>query len=65
MELKNQTLSSLRTMLDTKEIGAKELCEEYFAAIKEKDSKVLSFITVTEELALKQAEKAQEIIDKG
>ena len=65
MELKKQTLGSLREMLDTKQISAAELCKEYSDSIKTKDSDVLGYITVTEDEALKNAEKAQEIIDKG
>lgn len=65
MELKKQTLGSLREMLDTKQISAAELCKEYSDRIKAKDSDVLGYITVTEDEALKNAEKAQEIIDKG
>lgn len=65
MELKKQTLGSLREMLDTKQISAAELCKEYSDIIKAKDSDVLGYITVTEDEALKNAEKAQEIIDKG
>lgn len=65
MELKKQTLGSLREMLDTKQISAAELCKEYSDSIKTKDPDVLGYITVTEDEALKNAEKAQEIIDKG
>lgn len=65
MELKKQTLGSLREMLDTKQISAAELCKEYSDNIKAKDPDVLGYITVTEDEALKNAEKAQEIIDKG
>lgn len=65
MELKKQTLGSLREMLDTKQISAAELCKEYSDSIKAKVSDVLGYITVTEDEALKNAEKAQEIIDKG
>ena len=65
MELKKQTLSSLREMLDTKQISAVELCKEYSESIKAKNPDVLGYITVTDDEALKNAEKAQEIIDKG
>ena len=34
MELKKQTLGSLREMLDTKQISAVELCKEYSDSIK-------------------------------
>ena len=65
MELKKQTLGSLREMLDTKQISAVELCKEYSDSIKAKNTDVLGYITVTDDEALKNAEKAQEIIDKG
>ena len=65
MDLKKQTLGSLREMLDTKQISAAELCKEYFERIKTTDSQVLGYITVTEEEAMKNAAKAQEAIDKG
>lgn len=65
MELKKQTLGSLREMLDTKQISAVELCKEYSDSIKAKNPDVLGYITVTDDEALKNAEKAQKIIDKG
>ena len=65
MELKKQTLGSLREMLDTKQISAVELCKEYTDSIKAKNPDVLGYITVTDDEALKNAEKAQEVIDKG
>ncbi len=65
MELKKQTLGSLREMLDTKQISVVELCKEYSDSIKAKNTDVLGYITVTDDEALKNAEKAQEIIDKG
>lgn len=65
MELKKQTLGSLREMLDTKQISAVELCKEYTDSIKAKNPDVLGYITVTDDEALKNAERAQEIIDKG
>ena len=52
MELKKQTLGSLREMLDTKQIRAAELCKEYSDSIKAKDFDVLGYITVTEDLSL-------------
>lgn len=58
-------IRDMRKALDSKEISAKELAQTYFERIKKYDDKVKSFITVTEEKALEQAEKAQGIIDKG
>ncbi len=58
-------LRDMRKALDSKEISAKELAESYLDRIKKYDGEIKSYITVTEELAYEQAEKAQEIIDKG
>lgn len=65
MDLKVQTLDTLRAMLDNKEISAVELCDEYFNAIEQKDKDLLGYITVTKEEAHKSAEKAQKRIDEG
>lgn len=62
---KRISIGEAREMLDSKKISAKELVETYIGRIKSVDSEVKSFITVTEEQALKQAELAQEKIDKG
>lgn len=65
MDFKNVTLSELRGQLDEKKISARELAEEFFAQIKEKDDKLLSYITVTEDEAYAAAENAQKRIDEG
>ncbi len=62
---KRISIGEAREMLDSKKISAKELVETYIGRIKSVDGEVKSFITVTEEQALKQAELAQEKIDKG
>lgn len=65
MDFKNVSLSELRGQLDEKKISARELAEEFFAQIKEKDDKLLSYITVTEDEAYAAAENAQKRIDEG
>ena len=65
MELKDMKLRDMRKALDSKDISAKELAQSYLDRIKKYDGEIKSYITVTEELAYEQAEKAQEIIDKG
>lgn len=65
MEINSIKVSDLRKMLDKKEISSPEITKIYLEKIKKFDSKLESFITVTEESAIRQAEKAQEIIDKG
>ncbi len=62
---KRISIGEAREMLDSKKISTKELAETYIGRIKSVDGEVKSFITVTEEQALKQAELAQEKIDKG
>ena len=65
MNLKEQTLDTLRGLLDTKKISAPELCGEYIKRIKEINPEVLGYITVTEDEAMKSAEQAQKLIDSG
>ncbi|MCI5946607.1 MAG: Asp-tRNA(Asn)/Glu-tRNA(Gln) amidotransferase subunit GatA [Oscillospiraceae bacterium] len=65
MDLTALKISNLRSMLDKKELSAKELTDAYLDRIKAVDDKLESYITVTAEAAEKAAEKAQEKINKG
>ena len=65
MDLNKAKISELRRALDSKEISAAELCGEYFKKIEAEDPKLLSYITVTKDEAIKNAENAQKIIDGG
>lgn len=65
MELTRAKIRDLRKALDSREIGAEELCNEYLKRIEEQDKKLLSYITVTKEKALSDAQNAQKIIDSG
>ena len=65
MELKRAKIRDIRKALDTKEISAAELCGEYFKRIEAFDPQLLSYITVTKEKAVKDAENAQKLIDAG
>lgn len=58
-------IRDMRKALDEKKISAKELAETYLDNIKKYDDKLECYITVTEEGALVQAEKAQAVIDSG
>lgn len=58
-------LKKLREMLDSKEISAVELTEQYFDRIENSDKEINSYITVCKENALADAKKAQEVIDRG
>ncbi len=55
----------MRSALDEKKISAKELAQGYLKNIREHDDKIKAYITVTEELALRQADEAQKLIDEG
>ena len=65
MELTRAKIRDLRKALDSKEIGAAELCGEYFKRIEALDPSILSYITVTKEEAMSDAENAQKLIDAG
>lgn len=58
-------LQDLRNKLDSKEISAVELAQDYLNKIKERDKAVNSYITVCKEQALEQARAAQAVIDAG
>lgn len=59
------TIKELRQKLDSKEISAVELTQEYIDKIKKYDKNLKSYITVTEDEALKEAANAQKRIDDG
>ncbi|MDE6731679.1 MAG: Asp-tRNA(Asn)/Glu-tRNA(Gln) amidotransferase subunit GatA [Oscillospiraceae bacterium] len=65
MDIKRAKIRDLRKSLDNKEISAAELCDEYFKRIEEVDPRLLSYITVTKDKAMKDAENAQKLIDAG
>lgn len=65
MDIASKSVKELREMLDKKEISSKELTKEYIDRIKKYDSEIESYITVTEEKAYADAEKAQKLIDSG
>ncbi|MEF2797292.1 MAG: Asp-tRNA(Asn)/Glu-tRNA(Gln) amidotransferase subunit GatA [Ruminococcus sp.] len=58
-------IRDMRKALDERKISVQELANEYLSNIKKNDRNIKSFITVTEELALNQAQQAQKIIDAG
>ncbi len=65
MDITRAKIRDLRKALDSKEISAPELCGEYLDRIGKKDGELLSYITVTKEKALADAENAQKLIDEG
>ncbi|MCD7773402.1 MAG: Asp-tRNA(Asn)/Glu-tRNA(Gln) amidotransferase subunit GatA, partial [Ruminococcus sp.] len=65
MDMKNISLAKLREALDQRKLSAREATEFYLKRIKEYDADLECYITVTEEKALEQADKAQKRIDEG
>ncbi|WP_028509803.1 Asp-tRNA(Asn)/Glu-tRNA(Gln) amidotransferase subunit GatA [Ruminococcus sp. NK3A76] len=65
MDISTMTVHQLREALDKKELSAKEAAQGYFDRIEKYDSELDCYITLTQEKAMQQAEKAQARIDKG
>jgi aspartyl-tRNA(Asn)/glutamyl-tRNA(Gln) amidotransferase subunit A len=59
------TIHEAHRLLKEKKISSVELTKQYLARIKKVEPKVKAFTTVTEELALQQAKKADEAIATG
>ncbi len=65
MELTNLTIQEIHQLLITKKISSVELTQTTLKRIHDVDSKVKSYVTVTDDLALQQAKQADERIAKG
>lgn len=65
MQLTNLTIREAHQLLITKQISSVELTQAMLQRIREIDPKIKSYVTVSEDLALEQAQKADERIAKG
>ncbi len=65
MELNQLTIRETHELLKSKQISSVELTQATLDRIHEVDKKVKSYVTVTDDLALEQAKKADERIAKG
>src|SRR5574342_743418 len=65
MQLTNLTIREAHQLLITKQLSSVELTQVMLDRIHEVDKKVKSYVTVTDDLALEQAKKADERIAKG
>lgn len=61
----HKTLAELSKALHAKEYSSRELTQYFLDRIKQYDSQLNSFITVTEELALQQADLADQRLARG
>jgi len=64
MELTKLKIKETHDGLVKKEFSALELCKSYLEKAKKEDKKLSAFITITEDLALSQAKKIDEMISK-
>lgn len=65
MQPTNLTIREAHQLLITKKISSVELTQAILQRIREIDPKIKAYVTVSEELALEQARKADERIAKG
>src|SRR4030042_100429 len=65
MKIQDLTIAQAHQGLVNKEFSSVELCKAYLDKIREKDKEIFAFLSVNEEIALKQAEEVDDIIKKG
>lgn len=65
MELYTQSIKEIHKGLINKEFSAFEIAKDFLGKIKKEDKKINSFISITEDLALNQAKKIDEILASG
>ncbi|NWG35103.1 MAG: Asp-tRNA(Asn)/Glu-tRNA(Gln) amidotransferase subunit GatA [Chloroflexi bacterium] len=65
MQLHTLTIQEAHQLLVTKQVSSVELTQAFLQRIREIDPKIKAYVTVSEELALEQARKADERIAKG
>ena len=64
MELFNLTIHELQDLLKSKKASSREITESIFKRIKSVETQVHAYVTLTEEAALQQAKKADEVLAK-
>jgi len=64
MNLNELTITGIHEGLKKKEFSALELCKVYLDKLKEKNKEISAFLTITENLALSQAKKIDDVIQK-
>jgi aspartyl-tRNA(Asn)/glutamyl-tRNA(Gln) amidotransferase subunit A len=65
MELENFTIEKVREGLKKKEFSAIDLTKSYLEKIEKEDKKIGAFLTISENLAIKQAKEIDEMILSG
>ena len=65
MEIENLTIKKIRQGLIKKEFSAIEIAQFFLKRIKTEDKKISAFLTISEDLAISQAKKIDELIFRG
>jgi aspartyl-tRNA(Asn)/glutamyl-tRNA(Gln) amidotransferase subunit A len=65
MELTSLNIAQAHSGLKKKEFSSLELTKAFLSKIKKEDKKISSYITISDKLALAQAQEADRIISKG
>ena len=65
MNISDLTITKAHEGLKNREFSSKELTLTYLENIKNKDNQINSYLAITEELALDQAERADQAINNA
>src|SRR5579872_7411920 len=62
MDLTALTADEIRELLETRKVSAEEICREHLNSIRQKDPEVRAYLTLSEERALEQARKVDQLV---
>ncbi len=65
MDIRQFTIDSARTAVAQKQLSATGLVEEFYKTIKATDGEIHAYLTLSEERALQQARKIDDLVSKG
>ncbi len=65
MNFENLTIEEIKKEIEKKEFSALEICQYFLEKIKKEDQKIKAFLSLTEDLALEQAKKIDEMVASG
>ena len=65
MDLNSLTIDSTRTAIAAKQITASELVKQFYRKIKAEDPEIHAYLTLSEDRALKQAKRIDDLASKG
>ena len=64
-DLISHTLSELQTLLSRREVSSTEVTSAYIERIRQVEPKVQAYLTVTEDIAMERASRADDLLQKG